>query len=163
LFYHTFLTEQTSLHRTMFISGEDALPVGAIVGASVGGVAVLLCLILFIMCIRYEPDCFYYASEGWHIVIDLSVRPSVCPSLFCPDHNFITMKASLLNFICRYISFRRSTVHKNHNSKLIIWSYSPLFICILEFCPEHNSKSIQATDLKFHRQIDLIEEKCSSY
>jgi len=36
------------------------------------------------------------------------------------------------------------------------WSYCPLIIFILELCVKHNSKSIQATDLKFHRQIDLI-------
>ena len=33
-----------------------------------------------------------------------------------------------------------------------------LLFFILEFCPENNSKSIQATDLKFHRQIDLTEK-----
>ena len=27
------------------------------------------------------------------------------------------------------------------------WSFCPLFINILEFCPEHNSKSIQTNDL----------------
>jgi len=35
-------------------------------------------------------------------------------------------------------------------------------VFILDFCPEHNSKSIQATDLQFYRQIDFIEEKCSA-
>jgi len=42
----------------------------------------------------------YNAPEGWHIVIDSSVRqsvspsisPSVRPSRFCPDHNFKTMQ-----------------------------------------------------------------------
>jgi len=28
--------------------------------------------------------CCFYALEGWHIVIDSFVSPSVCPSLFCP-------------------------------------------------------------------------------
>jgi len=42
------------------------------------------------------------------------------------------------------------------------WSYCPLFIFIFEICLECYSKSIQATDLKFHRQIDLIEGKCSA-
>jgi len=49
-------------------------------------------------------------------------------------------------------------VHKSHNSKLHTFGV----IAILEFCPEHNSKSIRATDLKFYTQIDLIEENCSA-
>jgi len=54
-------------------------------------------------------------------------------------------------------------VHKNNNFKTsYFWSYCPLPIFILEFCQEDNAKSIQATDLQFHRQIDLIEEKCSA-
>ena len=35
---------------------------------------------------------------------------------------------------------------------IIFWSYCPL---ILVSCREHKSKTIQATDLKLHRQIDL--------
>ena len=41
---------------------------------------------------------FFYAPEGWHIVIDCpSVRPSVCPSLFCREHNFETMQGIKIN------------------------------------------------------------------
>jgi len=45
---------------------------------------------------------------------------------------------------------------------IILLELLPLYIFILELCPEHNSISIQATDLKFHRQIDPIEKKCSA-
>ena len=132
--------------------------------------------------------------EGWHIVIDSSVRPSVRPSV--PPSFFVRSITSKLCkastfFIGRYISLRRSTVHKNHNtthhtfgvialcslsflnfvrsiSQLVFmlltlnyicrqislrrsalhmkhllssyfWSYCPLFIFILEFCPEQKS------------------------
>ena len=30
------------------------------------------------------------------------------------------------------------------------------------FCPEHNFKTMQGINMKLHRKIDLIEEKCSA-
>jgi len=53
---------------------------------------------------------------------------------------------------------------QNHNSMFnTFYFYCPLFIFILEICPEHNSKSNQTTYLKFQRQIELIEENCSAH
>ena len=42
------------------------------------------------------------------------------------------------------------------------WSYCPLYIFTLNFCPEHISKSIEARNLKLRTHIELIEEKCSA-
>ena len=36
----------------------------------------------------YRRLWYFYAPEGWHIVIDSSVSQS----LFCPEHNFKTMQ-----------------------------------------------------------------------
>jgi len=51
----------------------------------------------------------------------------------------------------------RSAVHKNHNSKL--HTLGVIVICSFSFL---NFVQGITTDLKFHRQIDLIEEKCSA-
>ena len=45
---------------------------------------------------------------------------------------------------------------------LIFFSYCPLFIFILEFCPEHISKTILAMVIKFCWWIDLIKGECSA-
>ena len=42
------------------------------------------------------------------------------------------------------------------------WSYCPLYILTLNFCPEHISKSIKAGNLKLHTYIELIKEKSSA-
>ena len=44
----------------------------------------------------------------------------------------------------------------------LILSYCPLLFFILEFCPEHISKTILARVMKFHGWIDLIKGKCSA-
>jgi len=50
-------------------------------------------------------------------------------------------------------------MHKNHNSRHHTFGVIPLCsFSYLNFFPDSNSRSIRATDLKFHRQIDLIEE-----
>ena len=117
-------------------------------------------LYIFFLCPRRV------AYSDWH------VRPSVRPSVrqFVKNHNLkfhtfgvialcslsylnfvrsITLKlcqASTWNFIGKKISLRRSEVYENHNSKF----------------HTHYSKGVQATDLKFHRQIDLIELKSNA-
>jgi len=39
---------------------------------------------------RFQGNC--YAPKGCHIIIDASIRPSIHPKLFCPEHNFKTMQ-----------------------------------------------------------------------
>ena len=53
-------------------------------------------------------------------------------------------------------------MHKNRSSVHHIMELFPLLIFILNFCPEHNSKSISGITLKPHRWINLIKEKCSA-
>ena len=54
-------------------------------------------------------------------------------------------------------------MHRNHNSCLLNFlSYCPLSFFILEFCPEHISKTILARVMKFHGWIDLTEGECSA-
>jgi len=97
-------------------------------------------------------------------LVRLSVSPSVSPSVHQTVRPFfvrsITLKAyktSTLSFIGRYISLR-SAVHKTHYTKLhTVIAICPLFIFIIEFCPEHNSQRIQATDLKLYLHINRIE------
>ena len=55
-------------------------------------------------------------------------------------------------------------MHMNRNScLLIILSYCPLFIFLLEFCPVHISKTILAMVMKFCGWIDLIKGECSAH
>ena len=57
-----------------------------------------------------------------------------------------------------------SAVHMNHNSCLrLFFSYCPLFIFILDFCPVHISKTILAMVMKFYWWIDLIKGECSAH
>jgi len=51
-------------------------------------------------------------------------------------------------------------VHKNHNSKL--HTFGVIALCSFSFLNFVWSISILTTDLKFCRQIDLIEEKCNA-
>ena len=44
----------------------------------------------------------------------------------------------------------------------LIFELLPLSFFILEFCPEHISKTILARVMKFHGWIDLIKRKCSA-
>ena len=43
------------------------------------------------------------------------------------------------------------------------FSYCPLFIFILDFCPVHISKTILATVMKLYGWIDLIKGECSAH
>ena len=47
------------------------------------------------------------------------------------------------------------------NLPFIILELLPFFIFQFVFCPEGNNNSIKASDLKLHRGIDFIMEKCS--
>ena len=83
---------------------------------------VLVNCLLYMACSVYFSLCSFYAPEGWHIVIDSSVRPSVsqciCPSVRSFFVRSITLKlCKAWNFIGRYISLRRKAVHKNHYSR----------------------------------------------
>ena len=44
----------------------------------------------------------------------------------------------------------------------LIFELLPFAFFILEFCPEHISKTILARVMKFHGWIDLIKGKCSA-
>ena len=44
----------------------------------------------------------------------------------------------------------------------LIFELLPFVVFILEFCPEHISKTILARVMKFHGWIDLIEGECSA-
>ena len=46
-------------------------------------------------------------------------------------------------------------MRRNHNSCSL--NFLVIALCILEFCPEHISKTILARVMKFHGWIDLIE------
>ena len=62
------------------------------------------------------------------------------------------------------MSSRGSAVHMNHNSWMFFFfSYCPLFIFILDFCPVHISKAILAMVMKFCGWIDLIKGECSAH
>ena len=81
-------------------------------------------------------------SKKFQVSIDLlgqyrrvaySINSSVCLSLFCPEHNFKTIQGINIKLHGRYISLRRSAVHKSHNSEHHTFSYCSLLIIILEF------------------------------
>ena len=82
---------------------------------------------------------------------------------FCPEHNSKSISGIILK-LHRWIDL----IKEKYSAQEIIilpsylWSYCPLFIFILNICPEHNYKSISGMILKPHRWIDLIEEKCSA-
>ena len=101
----------------------------------------------------------YDAPEGWHIVIDSSVSPSICPSCITLE----TMKGINMklhrqtDLIEEKYSAQESQVQASY-----FWSYCPLFIFILIFCPKHNFKTMQSINMKLHRQINLIQVKCSA-
>jgi hypothetical protein len=57
---------------------------------------------------------------------------------------------------------KKSAVQKNRYSALPNFLvFFPLLIFILHICPGHLSPFIKAMDLKLHRMIDLIKQKCS--
>ena len=45
----------------------------------------------------------------------------------------------------------------------VFFSYCPLFIFILDFCPVHISKTILAMVMKFYGWIDLIKGECTAH
>ena len=45
----------------------------------------------------------------------------------------------------------------------LVFSYCPLFIFILDFCPAHISKTILAMVMKFCGWIDLIKGECNAH
>ena len=93
---------------------------------------------------------------------------SYCPLLFfilnsCPEHNSYTIRAINLK-LHRWIDLIEEKCSAQEPLLYIsyFWSYCPLLFFILNSCPEHNSYTIRAINLKLHRWIDLIEEKCSA-
>ena len=60
-------------------------------------------------------------------------------------------------------SHQGSAVQMNNYSFAKFLSYCPLFIFILEFCPEHISKTVLAMVMKFCGWIDLIMRECSAH
>ena len=83
--------------------------------------------------------------------------------ILCPEH--ISKTASY--------AYEISWVDRSHQGGVqctgiitlacLILSYCPLFIFILEFCPEHIPKTILAMVMKFCSWIDLIKQECSAH
>ena len=94
-----------------------------------------------------------------------SVIPSVRPSVphFCLEH--ISKSISDINFKLHKWIDRIKEACSVQEALLYLqyfWSYCPLYIFVLEFCPEHISKSMKARNLKLHTHIELIEEAYSA-
>ena len=104
-------------------------------------------------CSAQEPACqaSYFKSYCSLLIFLLK---------FCQEHNFKTMQGINIKL---HRQIYLIAVQRNHNSKL--HTFEVIALCsfsFLNFVRSITQKSIQATDLNFHGQIDLIEKKCSA-
>ena len=81
---------------------------------------------------------------------------------FCSEHISKSMKARNLK-LHTHIELMEEACSAQHPLLCLqyFWSYCPLYIFTLNFCPEHISKSIKARNLKLHTYLEHVEEKCS--
>ena len=81
---------------------------------------------------------------------------------FCPEHNSKSNQATDLKFHRQIDLEGKSSAQEPYLQASYFWSNCSLMIFILEFCLEHNFKTMQVINMKLHMQIDLIEEKCGA-
>ena len=81
-----------------------------------------------------HETCSFYAPEGWHIVIDSSVRLSVHPSLFCPEHNFKTMQGIYIKLHSQIdLIEEKCSAQKPYLKAFYFWSYCLCSYSFLNF------------------------------
>ena len=118
---------------------------------------------LFAICVRWVKPFYTTVEDRTYYGITRGVRVSGRRGgrrpVLCPEHISKTILAMVMKFYCWIDLIKGSAVHMNLNSCLLFFffSYCPLFIFILDFCPVHISKTILAMVMKFYCWIDLMK------